>query len=163
MDADIFDIFLIFSADIFGAADRERARKEKETLERVVRTEDQRLRQLEERKQMQRRMATEERLATLQAQMNEKAMRAQRERCGKPSSYSHHSGDKCRNLCAVKLRLLIIGRDEERRAALDMQQMAEKATREHELKLAEKQRKMMGEHPVVNSAIIGASDALIMP
>lgn len=55
-------------------------RKEKETLERVVRTEDERLKNLEQRKQMQRRMATEERLATLKAQMNEKAMRAQRER-----------------------------------------------------------------------------------
>jgi hypothetical protein len=99
--------------EMFGARDRERMRKEKETLERIVREEDQRLKDLEQRKTMQRRIATEERLATLQAQVNEKQMRAARERA------------------------------EEKRAAMDMQHMAEKATREHESKLAEKQRKMM--------------------
>ena len=70
-------------------------------------------RNLEERKASNRRVANEERLATLRAQVAEKEMRQQRER------------------------------DEEQRAAADMLMMAEKASRAHEEKLAEKQRKMM--------------------
>ena len=58
-------------------------------------------------------MATQERLATLRAQVAEKEARQERERM------------------------------EEQRAAADMLKMAEKASRAHEEKLAEKQRKMM--------------------
>ena len=58
-------------------------------------------------------MATQERLATLRAQVAEKEARQERERM------------------------------EEQRAAADMLKMAEKASRAHEDKLAEKQRKMM--------------------
>lgn len=58
-------------------------------------------------------MATSERLATLRAQVAEKERRQERERM------------------------------EEQRAAADMLKMAEKASRAHEDKLAEKQRKMM--------------------
>jgi hypothetical protein len=135
--------------EVFGKRDRERAAKEKATLERIVKEEDERLkcvaawrrarthpirtacrppstpsllseanlefgcRSLDERKQSNRRMATQERLATLRAQVAEKEARQERERM------------------------------EEQRAAADMLKMAEKASRAHEEKLAEKQRKMM--------------------
>ena len=129
--------------EVFGKRERDRVAKEKATLERIVKEEDARIkcapapalspcspadtkapalangcgvarrRNLEERKSSNRRMANEERLATLRAQVAEKEMRQQRER------------------------------DEEQRAAADMLMMAEKASRAHEEKLAEKQRKMM--------------------
>ena len=132
--------------EVFGKRERDRVAKEKATLERIVKEEDARIkcaprrppalffflcarhriltrhwltggvavcRNLEERKASNRRVANEERLATLRAQVAEKEMRQQRER------------------------------DEEQRAAADMLMMAEKASRAHEEKLAEKQRKMM--------------------
>ena len=99
--------------DIFGARERERLAKEKATLERIVREEEQRLKDLDERKKNNRRLANQERLLTLQAQMQEKQARIEREKA------------------------------EERAAAMQALAMSEKASRQHEAKLAEKQRKLM--------------------